>query len=205
MTAWIVRHPLYAGWVWSALLAILLVIADGFDWPTLVWSGILILLIAPSLGATVLYLLAAPRRQFEGAESIFGHFFTRYIALIFAVVAWGLSVVLGAAISTSIQLVAEGKEDDVVGIGFELLMGAFPFVAGLLWLAFIWRCAWFLARVRGWKQMADHPVPGRLLPDRPNLRRVVIGLAHPALFFVTGMVSSLLLLAIGADATILLD
>ena len=63
-----------------------------------------------------------------------------------------------------------------------------PLVVALLWAAFVLRCAWFLAKVRGWTEVPLRDrIPDGLLADHPALRRAVVGLAHPALFAVTGL------------------
>ena len=85
-------------------------------------------------------------------SSVFAHFFVRYLALVLAVVAWGASVVVGAAISQTIQLAAEGREDEIDGVGFDIMAVIVPLLVALLWAAFVLRCSWFLAKVRGWRE-----------------------------------------------------
>jgi hypothetical protein len=143
--------------------------------------------------ATIVVLRATPRDHLSTHSSVFGHFFVRYLTLVLAFFAWSGSVVLGAAISTSIQLAAEGREDEVTGIGFQVITALTPLVAGLLWAALIVRCSWFLARLRGWREVpAVSEVPPELLAGRPGLRRIVIGLAHPGLLLATGLASVVL-------------
>ncbi len=63
-----------------------------------------------------------------------------------------------------------------------------PLVVAVLWAAFVLRCAWFLAKARGWAEVPERDrIPDALLAARPALRRAVVGLAHPALFAVTGL------------------
>ena len=81
-----------------------------------------------------------------------GHFFVRFLALIAAFLVWGVSVVMSASISTTIQSLVGASEREVTALGFNLLLAAIPLVVSVLWLAFIIRCAWFLRRLRGWKQ-----------------------------------------------------
>ncbi|AWB95033.1 hypothetical protein DCE93_04645 [Agromyces badenianii] len=189
----ITRHPLLWGSAWAALLGAVIVLAAFLDWPTWAWALLLVLLVAPSLVATIVVLRATPRDHLAHRESVFGHFFARYLTLVLAFVAWSGSVVLGAAISTSIQLAADGKEDELTGIGFEVLAALTPVAAGVLWAALIVRCSWFLARLRGWGGVpAATEVPVSLLEGRPRLRRIVIGLAHPGLLLATGLASVLL-------------
>jgi hypothetical protein len=61
----------------------------------------------------------------------------------------------------------------------------------VLWVAFIVRCAWFLARIRGWSARPLHTeVPETLLAGRPAGRAFVIALANPALLLISGLVAS---------------
>ncbi|MGR0220277.1 hypothetical protein [Agromyces sp. ZXT2-6] len=193
----VARHPLAWGVAWSLAFGALLVVALVAEWPT--WADALVLtaMVVPSLAATVTVLHATPRRHFDEMGSVFGHFAVRYAALVIAVIAWSASVVVGAAISQAIQLAAEGREDEVIGIGFDIMVFLVPILVGLLWAAFVLRCAWFLARVRGWSEApAADRVPTPMLEGRPALRRTVIGLAHPALFGATGLVVALMLPAL---------
>jgi hypothetical protein len=189
----ITRHPLVWGAVWAALFGAMIVVAALLDWPTWAWMLLIALLVAPSLTATVVVLRATPRDHLAHRTSVFGHFFSRYLALVAAFIAWSGSVVLGAAISTSIQLAAEGKEEELTGIGFDVLAALTPIAVTVLWAALIVRCSWFLARLRGWSEApAVSEVPDALLAGRPRLRRVAIALAHPGLLLATGLASSLL-------------
>ncbi|WP_147309180.1 hypothetical protein [Agromyces sp. PvR057] len=189
ITTSITRHPLVWGVGWSVVFGAVLLIAVSLDWHGLVDWLLIGLLVLPSTIATVLVLASTPRASFESMSSVFSHFFVRYLALVFGLAAWGLSVVVGAAISQSIQLAAEQREDEILGIGIDVMLVVVPVVAALLWAAFVLRCAWFLVRVRGWAEVpgADR-VPSHLFEANPALRRVVVGLAHPALFAATGLV-----------------
>ncbi|MGH3704811.1 MAG: hypothetical protein ACRDT9_09310 [Agromyces sp.] len=189
----ITRHPLIWGAAWAALLGAVIVVAAFLDWPTWAWSLLVVLLVAPSLTATIVVLRATPRDHLGHRTSVFGHFFARYLTLVFAFFAWSGSVVLGAAISTSIQLAAEGKEEEITGIGFGVLSAITPVAATVLWAALVVRCSWFLARLRGWGEAPlTSEVPETLLANHPNLRRIAIGLAHPGLLLATGLASALL-------------
>lgn len=200
----ITRHPLVWGAVWAALFGAVIVVAAFLDWPTWVWLLLVVLLVAPSLTATIMVLRATPRDHLEHRTSVFGHFFVRFLTLVFAFFAWSGSVVLGAAISTSIQLAAEGKEDEITGIGFDVLSALTPLAGTVLWAALVVRCSWFLARLRGWGEApSTTEVPASLLANAPGLRRIAIGLAHPGLLLATGLASALLaMLAAEVEFTI---
>ena len=80
-----------------------------------------------------------------------------------------------------------------------MLLAAVPLVVSVLWLAFIIRCAWFLRRLRGWKQDPRRVrVPKKFLRSRPRLRAGRLGLAHPGLLLVAGLGTSVLALLLGA-------
>lgn len=187
----VTRHPLAWGLGWTIVVGVLLGLGAVFEWPFAVMGVLLTLLLAPSAIATVIVLKATPRDHLPERDSIFGHFFVRFLTLIVAFFAWSASVVVGAAISTAIQLEAEGREDEVVDTGFTVMLALLPFVAVVLWVAFIVRCAWFLARIRGWGARPAHTeVPDAMLADRPAGRAFVIALANPALLLITGLVAS---------------
>ncbi|MCB5275004.1 hypothetical protein BJG92_02542 [Arthrobacter sp. SO5] len=106
---------------------------------------------------------------------------------------------MSASISTTIQSLVGASEREVTAVGFQLLLAAVPLVVSVLWLAFIIRCAWFLRRLRGWKQEpARTRVPKKFLRSRPRLRRVVLAFAHPGLLLVAGLGTSVLALLLGA-------
>lgn len=184
-------HPLVWGSAWAAAFTTLIVVAGVLDWPTIAWSLLVLVLVAPSLAATIIVLSVTPRDHLHDRTTVFGHFFVRYLTLVLAFMAWSASVVLGAVISTSIQLAAEGDDEEVASIGFDLMAALTPVVVTVLWGALIVRCAWFLGRLRGWREVPDaSEVPATLFARRPALRRVVIGLAHPALLLATGLASA---------------
>ena len=187
----VVAHPLIWGAAWAAAFTTLVVIAGILDWPTVTWLLLVLVLVAPSLAATVLVLSVTPRDHLHDRTTVFGHFFVRFVTLVLAFMAWSASVVLGAVISTSIQLAAENDEEEVASIGFDVLAALTPAVTAVLWGALIVRCVWFLARLRGWREVPTRSeVPESLLAGRPDLRRVVIGLAHPGLLLATGIASA---------------
>lgn len=185
------RHPLAWGLAWALVVGAILSVGLVLEWPFAVMSTLLLLLLAPSAITTVVVLKATPRDHLPERDSIFGHFFVRFLTLIAAFFAWSASVVIGAAISTAIQLEAEGREDEVVDTGFAIMAALLPLVAIVLWVAFIVRCAWFLARIRGWRARPTRTeVPDSMLAGRPLGRAVVIALANPALLLLTGLVVS---------------
>ena len=187
----VVAHPLVWGAAWAAAFTTLVVIAGILDWPTVTWLLLVLVLVAPSLAATILVLSVTPRDHLHDRTTVFGHFFVRFVTLVLAFMAWSASVVLGAVISTSIQLAAENDEEEVASIGFDVLAALTPAVTAVLWGALIVRCVWFLARLRGWREVPTRSeVPESLLAGRPDLRRVVIGLAHPGLLLATGIASA---------------
>ena len=186
----LVAHPLVWGVAWSAVFATLVIVAGVAGWAAWAWLALVLLLVAPCLTATVVVLSGTPRDHLHSRATVFGHFFVRYLTLVLAFVAWTGSVVLGSAISTSIQVAARGDEEEVVGIGLQLLTTLTPIVVAVLWVAFIVRCAWFLGRLRGWREVpATSEVPASLLAARPALRRVAIDLAHPGLLLATGLLA----------------
>ena len=200
LPAWLVRNPLYAGWTWTGFWA-LLIVADEFvdlaGWTWYVFVGMAAL---PTMACTVAVLHATPRRHLKPQkESVLAHFFVRFLALSAAFMVWGLSVVASASISTTVQSLAGNSESAVTSLGFNLLLVAVPVVVSVLWMALIVRCAWFLRRLRGWRQ---NPLVSRLpksfLRHSPQLRRVVVGLAHPGLLLVAGLGTSVLALFLGA-------
>jgi hypothetical protein len=202
---WFRRHPTWCGVIWAGLCTAMLFVAGAADWPAWAWTIAFTVLVVPTLVATIIVLSATPRTHLDHVGSVFGHFFTRYLVLVIGFLAWTCSVVLGAGISTSLQLAAENREHEVVGIGFELVATIAPVVVGLLWIAFVLRCAWFLVRLRGWREIpATSDVPESLYRGHPNLRALVLGLAHPALLVVTGILSGVGILVVDV-ATIVLE
>lgn len=188
----IVARPLAWGGGWALVVGVALLVGAALEWPFGVIASLLLLLIVPSAGATVVVLLATPRDHLHDRGSIFGHFFVRYVTLVAAFMAWSASVVIGAAISTAIQLEADGREDELVETGFTIMAALLPLTVTVLWAAFIVRCAWFLARIRGWRARPSRSeVPDALLAAHPEFRRLVIALANPGLLLITGLVSSI--------------
>ncbi|WP_326961290.1 MULTISPECIES: hypothetical protein [unclassified Arthrobacter] len=200
LPGWLVRRPLTAGWAWTGFWAALIIADDVFDVAGWAWYVLVGMAALPTLLAAVALLQATPRRQLpRRRDSVLGHFFVRFLALTAAFLIWGISVVMSASISTTIQSLVGASEREVTATGFHLLLAAVPLVVSVLWLAFIVRCAWFLRRLRGWKQVPPPAqVSKKFLRGRPRLRRVVIGLAHPGLLVVSGLGTSVLAFLLGA-------
>ena len=197
---WFVGRPLTAGWAWAGFWAVLIVADEFLDLAGWSWYVLVGLAALPTLLASIALLHATPRRYLKPRrDSVLGHFFVRFLALIAAFLVWGVSVVMSASISTTLQSLVGASEREVTAVGFNLLLAAIPLVVSVLWLAFIIRCAWFLRRLRGWKQTPEPgAVPKKFLRDRPRLRRVVVGLAHPGLLLVAGLGTSVLAFLLGA-------
>lgn len=194
------RNPLYWGWAWACFWTAVLIVMDEFlELAGWTWSVLVAAAALPTLLSTLAVLHVTPRQQVKAArESVLGMFFLRFLALVAAFMVWAISVVLSASISTTIQAVAGDSEREVTALGFNLVAALFPFVVAVLWLAFLARCAWFLRRLRGWRQVPTlSRVPKPFLRGRPRLRRVVIGLAHPGLMLLAGMGTSLLAFLLG--------
>ena len=200
IAVWIVQHPLSAGWIWVGIWAALLVLDEFVDRAGWGWYAFVALAALPTLLATLAVLAATPRQHLKPAtETVLGHFFVRFLALVGAFLVWGVSVVLSASISTTISSAAGNVDRQVTALGFQLLLASIPLVVIVLWLALIIRCAWFLRRLRGWRQSpAGSRVPDEFLHGRPRLRSVVIGLAHPGLLLVAGSGTSVLALLFDA-------
>lgn len=200
LPAWLVERPLTAGWAWAGFWAVLIVADEFLDLAGWSWYVLVGMAALPTLLATVALLHATPRRYLKPRrDTVLSHFFVRFLALVAAFLVWGVSVVMSASISTTLQALVGASEREVTAVGFNLLLAAIPLVVSVLWLVFIIRCAWFLRRLRGWKQ-APEPgtVPKKFLRGRPRLRRVVVGLAHPGLLLVAGLGTSVLALLLGA-------
>ncbi|MFC8037731.1 hypothetical protein ACFUOZ_00055 [Paenarthrobacter sp. NPDC057355] len=197
---WLVAHPLYAGWAWTLLWAGLIVLDEVLDVAGWTWYLLVLLAALPTLVSTLVVLHATPRSHLRAVDAtVLGHFFVRFLALVAAFMVWAVSVVMSASISTTVQSVVGDSEKEVTALGFNLMVAVVPLVLSVLWMAFIVRCAWFLRRLRGWRQVpVKTRVPKKFLRGRPRLKRVVVGLAHPGLLLVAGLGTSLL--AISVDA-----
>ncbi|GAB3615768.1 hypothetical protein GCM10027416_03250 [Okibacterium endophyticum] len=202
------RHPLALGWAWVLFWVAVIAVFEFIDAQDWIWFPLALACIAPSGTATVVVLKATPRTHLDVHDSILSHFLIRFLTLVFAFTAWTVSIVIGASISSTLQLALDNNEKEILGTGFELVAASGPVVLILLWAALLVRCAWFLARLRGWTQHpADDRIPDALLASRPDARRVVVALAHPGLLLVSGFASTLvaLLFAVYEPLVILLE
>ncbi len=197
---WLVAHPLCAGWAWTVLWAGLIVLDEVLDLAGWTWYLLVLVAALPTLISTLVVLHATPRSHLRAVDAtVLGHFFVRFLALVAAFMVWAASVVMSASISSTVQSVIGDSEKEVTALGFNLMLAAVPLVLSVLWMAFIVRCAWFLRRLRGWRQVpVKTRVPKKFLRGRPRLKRVVVGLAHPGLLLVAGLGTSLLALFVDA-------
>lgn len=205
LPGWLVRNPLYAGWLWTASWASLIVADELLHFAGWTWYACVGMAALPTLACTVAVLDATPRKYLRPAkESVLSHFVVRFLALTAAFLVWGISVVASASISTTVQALAGDSERAVTSLGLNLLVAAIPVVVSVLWMALIVRCAWFLGHLRGWRQVPRNSrVPARFLRRQPQLRRVVVGLAHPGLLLVAGLGTTVLaLLLSGLELTL---
>ncbi|XAZ32597.1 hypothetical protein AAHB34_07765 [Paenarthrobacter ureafaciens] len=121
----------------------------GWTWYLLVFAAAL-----PTIVSTLFVLHATPRSHLRAVDStVLGHFFVRFLALVAAFMVWAASVVMSASISTTVQTLIGDSEKEVTALGFNLMLAAVPLVLSVLWMAFIIRCAWFLRRLRGWREV----------------------------------------------------
>jgi len=192
LPAAIVRHTFLLSWLWIAVWAAVALTEELTEIPVWVFSIATVLMVVPSLAATAICLWATPRYRLLQTESILSHFVVRFITIVFAFIAWTVSIVIGASISSVIQLVSENREKEVIGTGFELIVAVTPLVAILIWLGLILRCCWFLIRLRGWRAL---PVSTRLPPSfldaAPRLRTWTTSMAHPGLVATAGLLSAI--------------
>ncbi|PPG42723.1 hypothetical protein [Pseudoclavibacter sp. RFBA6] len=189
----LISHPLRWNWAWFVLFGGATIASWLADWPVPVWVLVVAVGSMPSLTATIALLLHTPRSHLDEHDSVFGHFFVRFITLVIGFVAWTISVIMSASLSTLLQLIAENREDEITYSGIQLFAGLMLPVVLAIWLVFLLRCAWFLAKLRGWR---EHPspersrVPDAFLAHLPRLRSLVVGLAHPGALLASAGLSS---------------
>lgn len=188
--AFVVRHPTLSGWIWLAVAVVLLVVCE--IWVENESAGVVVSLVGalPSLGATLLVLAQTPRTHLDFEESILGHFFARFFAVLGALILWIGSVVLGAAVA--VQLAEDtGADPEKAWVeAFEIFGAVVPFIVAMLWAVLVFRCVGYIARLRGWAGVPErHRIPDQFFADLPRTRRVVVGLAHPSLLLVAGLLS----------------
>jgi hypothetical protein len=197
---WLVEHALTAGWIWAAFWVLLLVPADHFSWHAAIWFAIVIIAVLPTFAATMIVLSQTPHSHLRRPESVLGHFFTRFAAYVGAFVAWTLSVVLSSTIAVQLQNQGKNNEVDTLGVGLGLLVEVVPVVVLFLWLLLIFRYAWFLSRLRGWKARPPKTrIPTSFLAHEPRTHRMIVGLAHPGLLAATGAFAVLIALLLYVD------
>jgi hypothetical protein len=188
----LVRHSFLFTWLWIGVWAAVALTEELTEMPAWVFTIATVFMVVPSLFAAALCLWATPRYRLMQTESILSHFAVRFVTVVFAFIAWTFSIVIGASISSLIQLVSENREKEVVGTGFELITAMTPLVAILIWLGLILRCCWFLIRLRGWRaRPTSTSLPPSFLDAAPRLRSWMITLAHPGLLAAAGLLSAL--------------
>ncbi|MDF2665763.1 MAG: hypothetical protein K0R81_1613 [Microbacterium sp.] len=196
----VTNHPTASGWIWFGALAIVLIVLDVMRAPHAVRVPLSLIAAAPALLAALLVLSQTPRSHLEYEESVLGHFFSRFLGLMSAIVLWMGSVVLGAAVA--VQLAADAGTDPAGAWdeAWDIFAFILPFVVVVLWAALILRCVSYLARLRGWAAIPSrHRIPDSLLAELPRTRRVIVGLAHPGLLLASGLVTILLLLGLAGE------
>jgi hypothetical protein len=187
----LVRHAFILSWLWIAVWAAVALTEELTEIPAWVFTIATILMVIPPLAATAVCLWATPRYRLIQTESILSHFVVRFVTIVFAFVAWTVSIVIGASISSVIQLVSENREKEVIGTGFDLIAAITPLVAILIWLGLILRCCWFLIRLRGWRaRPVSTSLPPSFLDAAPRLRAWIITIAHPGLVATAGLLSA---------------
>ncbi|WP_431279835.1 hypothetical protein [Leifsonia poae] len=197
---WLVEHALTAGWIWAAFWILLLVPADHYNWHASIVIAIVVVAVLPTFTATVIVLSQTPHSHLRRSESVLGHFFARFSAYVFAFFAWTLSVVLSSTIAVQLQTEGHDNEVDTLGVGLQLLVEIVPVVILVLWLWLIFRYAWYLSRLRGWRaQPTRTRIPKTFLTDEPRTHRLLIGLAHPALLGITGSLAVIVALLLFID------
>ena len=195
-----VRHPTLSGWIWLAVAVVLLIVCE--IWAANEAIGVVVSLVGalPSLGATLLVLAQTPRTHLDHEESILGHFFARFFAVLGALILWIGSVVLGAAVAVQLADDAGADPEKAWIEAFEIFGAVVPFIVAMLWAVLVFRCVGYIARLRGWAGVpARHRIPVGFLGELPRTRRVVIGLAHPALLLVAGLLSIVVVFAAAAE------
>ncbi|BFM24734.1 hypothetical protein [Microbacterium sp. che218] len=191
--SWVERHPAAAGWIWLAAMAVLIVVVDLAHGPEPLRVAVSLSAALPSLGATLLVLSQTPRAHLESEPSILGHFFARFFALLGALILWIGSVVLGAAVAVQLTEDSRSNTEAAWEEALEIFGAVVPFIVAVLWAVLIFRCVGYIARLRGWAPVPTrHRIPEQFFAESPRTRRVVVGLAHPALLLVAGTLSIVL-------------
>lgn len=199
-------HPTALGLLWMILVVVLLVICDLLGGPHWLRATLTLTAALPPLVATLIVLSQTPRSHLEYEPSILTHFFARFLALFSAFVFWLGSVVIGGAIA--VQLADESGTDIETAwiVAGDLFARIVPPVTVLLYCVLIIRYASYLVRLRGWSAVPTrHRIPEHFLADAPRTRQIVIGLAHPGLLLASGLLSTLVAIALTLRAEALLS
>jgi len=201
--AFVTNHPTASGWIWFGGMVLILIVLDVARAPHAVRLPVALLAAAPALIAALLVLSQTPRSHLEYEESVLGHFFSRFLGLMSAIVLWMGSVVLGAA--AAVQLADDAGTDpaNAWGEAFRIFGVIVPYIVVVLWAALVLRCVSYLARLRGWAAVPTrHRIPDPLLAEFPRTRRIVIGLAHPGLLLASGLVTIVLLVGLAGELSL---
>ncbi len=199
-------HPTALGLLWMITVVALLVICDLLGGPHWLRATLTLTAALPPLVATLIVLSQTPRSHLEYEPSILSHFFARFLALFSAFVFWLGSVVIGGAIA--VQLADESGTDIETAwiVAGDLFARIVPPVTVLLYCVLIIRYASYLVRLRGWSAVPTrHRIPEHFLADAPRTRQIVIGLAHPGLLLASGLLSTLVAIALTLRAEALLS
>jgi len=187
------EHPTAAGWIWLAAMAVLHVLFTVLGLPHALRMAVTASAVLPPLLASVLVLSQTPRTHLEYEESVLGHFASRFMGLASAVVLWMGSVVLGAAVAVQLADDASANPGVAWSEAVKIFAAIVPTVLLLLLAAFVLRCVGYLVRLRGWSAVpSSHRIPDGLLAEVPRTRRIIIGLAHPGLLLVSGLLTVLI-------------
>jgi hypothetical protein len=107
------------------------------------------------------------------------------------------SVVIGAAIAVQLTNDAGTDTFEAWFEALRIFSVAVPLIAVLFWTVLIFRYVSYLVRLRGWAAIPSrHRIPDYFLAQQPRTRQIVIGLAHPALLLVAGILTGVLGLAL---------
>ncbi|RKE64600.1 hypothetical protein [Microbacterium sp. AG238] len=204
--SFVTSHPTALGLVWMMAVVALLIVCDLLGGPHWLRATLTLTAALPPLVATLIVLSQTPRSHLEYEPSILTHFFARFLALFSAFVFWLGSVVIGGAIA--VQLADEsGTNIETAWLtAADLFARIVPPVTVLLYCVLIIRYAGYLVRLRGWSAVPTrHRIPEHFLADAPRTRQIVIGLAHPGLLLASGLLSTLVAIALTLRAEALLS
>ncbi|MFS0713473.1 hypothetical protein ABC195_06285 [Microbacterium sp. 2P01SA-2] len=204
--SFLTAHPTALGLVWMMTVVVVLIVCDLLGGPHWLRATLTLTAALPPLVATLIVLSQTPRSHLEYEPSILTHFFARFLALFSAFVFWLGSVVIGGAIA--VQLADEsGTNIETAWLtAADLFARIVPPVTVLLYCVLIIRYAGYLVRLRGWSAVPTrHRIPEHFLAEAPRTRQIVIGLAHPGLLLASGLLSTLVAIALTLRAEALLS